>query len=336
MMSSAPRSNRVAERFLSGMSTAVAAGPRMDLSEYEKADETAQAIIDRVVFVTHHTPDTEPLGDDTRSLDEDMSHIGSGRAALINRARAWPKDRWVSWLENFSRSGSIDDLRKVVEKHPLFILIKNPKGKIERKTTGTEADFHRMQEMAASPEYSSVRGKVIEALPFQKNPALKLLERLERAQKQRYQEYDQLYKALRTPSPEMEIEASHGELLVKIQDHGICVGGMQAVPMGHSDEDVVNNLCADDLASLQAKYGVGDVWMVFHAVVHPFLRGQHLGSQMYDTLIKRIRQNGKPAYLVANRCYQYAGGDLTSPDAKRVWDSLRRRYPSAGFSLALV
>jgi hypothetical protein len=89
--------------------------------------------------------------------------------------------------------------------------------------------------------------------------------------------------------------------------------------------------CADDLAVLQRTHGHAPVIEVSSSTIrYALLRGKGLGRKLYDGLIADLRtQHPEGFYLVPNRC----GSGDTSPDADRVWASLRRTYPSRGLVL---
>lgn len=322
-----PSPYRVASRHLAA---------RLDLSKYDYAAVTAQDVLDTIGNLRGimTSDEYEVTPGRSRSFDEDMAKVQTPRASILNRAWLWSLDEFSRWLEGFAAVDRIDALRKVVEEQPLLILVSTPKGKVVSRQPGTQDDLERMQELSKDPGYSAVRGMVVTAEPLNKNPLVKKLRELEAIRDQRLRDYAHIYQSLRAQDAQVTVERStNTEVLVDVSAWNVTAGGMQATRMGRASDgkDVANASCLDDLKKLAAEHGEGDVWMVWHSVLHPFLRGRHLGSQMYDALLDEIGKKGKPAYLMANRCFTAAGGDLTTDDAKRVWGHLRSRYPSSGF-----
>jgi hypothetical protein len=86
--------------------------------------------------------------------------------------------------------------------------------------------------------------------------------------------------------------------------------------------------CADDLAVLQRTHGRAPVVEVSASTIrYALLRGRGRGRKLYDALIAHLLiQHPEGFYLVPNRC----GSGDTSPDADRVWASLRRSHPHYG------
>lgn len=87
-------------------------------------------------------------------------------------------------------------------------------------------------------------------------------------------------------------------------------------------------VCADDLDVLERTHGQAPVIEVASSTIrYAILRGKGLGRKLYDGLIAHLlTQHPEGFYLVPNRC----GSGDTSPDADRVWVSLRRAYPHHG------
>lgn len=97
---------------------------------------------------------------------------------------------------------------------------------------------------------------------------------------------------------------------------------------GYFDPTSLNNECAAAVAELKAKGKRGKkTFYVSLSTVNERHHGQGFGSKLYDLAIKELVKKHGPSYLVAGDC---EGSGSTSPKAKRVWDSLVKRYPSSG------
>jgi hypothetical protein len=159
------------------------------------------------------------------------------------------------------------------------------------------------------------------------------LQALTEAKKSRVQAWSALYKDLRTPSPKVHVDIAMSDVVhIHVTDHELVVGGLAAERQdGMSDSrKVVNGLCESDLHKLTSTYGHGEVWIVRWSYLPPTLRGQHIGTRLYEMLAQNIRH---PAYIVGNACLEQGGPEfplLTSADARRVWQSLSRKYPVSG------
>lgn len=319
------------------------AGKRFDLSPYQRADISAKEVVSLILnqsSITTRGPDgEEPLtSEHNKSINEDVAGINSTQASIVNRARAWPLEKFISWMESFTYAYQLDNLRKIVNSDQVLIFVKDKRGKIVLQQVLDPSKVTEWQEMTTSPDYSFLQGKTIEVQPLDKNPLYKLLKKLEQTQELRHKDYAQLYSSLREIHAVTKLHTNTSkEIVVQVVDQNVVMGGMQSTKIGHtSQKDVVNRNCDEDLSKLSSQYGEGDVWMVWHAVLHPYIKGKHFGVKMYQTLIDEIKSKGTPVYLVANRCYPYAGGDLTSDDAKKVWQSLARQYPSSGTTIVIV
>jgi predicted GNAT family acetyltransferase len=84
-------------------------------------------------------------------------------------------------------------------------------------------------------------------------------------------------------------------------------------------------LCADDLETMRASLPDVKVMIVTSAYLEEDLRGNGLGKKMYEVALAEAAKKG---YAVAPEYCWHAS--MTSPDAKRVWASLKRRYFSVG------
>lgn len=83
--------------------------------------------------------------------------------------------------------------------------------------------------------------------------------------------------------------------------------------------------CEKNLSALQEKV-FGDnpapVWYVVDVELNEEYRGKGLGLKMYELALKKA----KPMVLITDRCK----GMSTSEDAMRVWEKLKKKYPSLG------
>ena len=297
---------------------------------YAVAMVTTEDVLGRLRYTRMHPEADDEVTGMRMGGEEELS----GEHLLFARARSWSFDRWVEWLEHWAAAYKIETLRKDVEENPLVLIVRNPKGRVIDKRPTNERSFKETEEIQRNPR-AVWYGHTLEAVPRPPTDARKLTKLL-KLRDQRLRDYAALYADLRKPKVSFEVgRRSSDDLVILVRDHNLLVGGMQATEEGISSDrgEVVNRLCIDDLVALEAVHGPGPVWMVRHAVLHPSLRGQHLGSKLYDTLLDALRGHAK--YLVANRCFTHAGGDLTSDLAKKVWEGLRRRYTTSGFTLVV-
>lgn len=98
-------------------------------------------------------------------------------------------------------------------------------------------------------------------------------------------------------------------------------------------------VCATDLRSLGAEGKYPNVLRVGHAFMDDeAYKGKGIGRAMYEAMmvegfaVRETRIGGQPGpmFLVPDEC---GGAGNTSADAKRVWASLTRDYPSRGTSI---
>lgn len=98
-------------------------------------------------------------------------------------------------------------------------------------------------------------------------------------------------------------------------------------------------VCASDLRALGAEGRYPNVLRVGHAFVDDdAYKGKGIGRAMYEAMmaegfaVRQTRISGQPGpmFLIPDEC---GGAGNTSADAKRVWASLARDYPSQGTSI---
>ena len=98
-------------------------------------------------------------------------------------------------------------------------------------------------------------------------------------------------------------------------------------------------VCATDLRALGAEGNYPNVLVVGHAFMDDdAYKGKGIGRAMYEAMmvegfaVRETRVGGTkgPMFFIPDDC---GGGGSTSADAKRVWASLARDYPSQGTSI---
>jgi hypothetical protein len=98
-------------------------------------------------------------------------------------------------------------------------------------------------------------------------------------------------------------------------------------------------VCATDLRALGAEGNYPNVLVVGHAFIDDdAYKGKGIGRAMYEAMmvegfaVRETRVGGTkgPMFFIPDDC---GGGGSTSDDAKRVWASLVRDYPSQGTSI---
>lgn len=133
------------------------------------------------------------------------------------------------------------------------------------------------------------------------------------------------YQALReTGKLRPDIKSDTTSITVKIYEDGFRAGYAWASP-AHTNE---RPSCQGDVDALRlAGYRV---WILHHAFLAEGLQHRHLGLQMYEAVMAEGRRRWPLFALVPESC---AGVGMTSSDAKRVWESLRRRWPTLGAAI---
>ena len=132
-------------------------------------------------------------------------------------------------------------------------------------------------------------------------------------------------------APDLKVKWSGKTLQVlymgeKTEDDGWMTSTSYGVVGGVSLEPIATvKLCADDLEAMRVSLPGVKVMIVTSAALEEDLRGLGLGKRMYEVALTEAAKKG---YAVApEHCWH---ANMTSPDAKRVWESLKRRHFSVG------
>lgn len=126
-------------------------------------------------------------------------------------------------------------------------------------------------------------------------------------------------------------------------------GGLEngtLVPVWEGREPPVEDLkCSSDVLSLVDKFPqvVEKDWKnrpkarivsISNSAIEDEYKGKKIGTDMYLAFARAYwDETGKPFIFIPNGC---SGAGLTSDEAKRVWASLGRKYPSSGLCLAIL
>jgi len=101
--------------------------------------------------------------------------------------------------------------------------------------------------------------------------------------------------------------------------------------VGHIVIDTRHRL-QDCEADVEALKKTGHEAKVFYTVQNTAINAEHrnkgYGKALYEFAFRALSKKAKePFYVGAYACHMGSG---TSPDAKRVWQSLAKKYPSSG------
>lgn len=114
---------------------------------------------------------------------------------------------------------------------------------------------------------------------------------------------------------------------VKMRVGGEVVGHIQVMKGMHPPEKTLKG-CAADVEALRAKgHGTEQAWFVTNVNIEKEHRGTGLGKRLYQTAFDAIVKKGGSAMVGSHDCAMSGG---TSSDAKRVWVSMAKKYPSSG------
>ena len=129
------------------------------------------------------------------------------------------------------------------------------------------------------------------------------------------------------------------EIVIDVKMGDEQIGEIVAVIKDYEIQHIKNKKklspCADDIynllkqeQSLIKENGSITVVEITNSVLTEHMRRQGIGYEMYVKMAQEAfkENNRKPFFLVPNYC----SGETTSPEARRVWKSLARRYPSSG------
>lgn len=131
-----------------------------------------------------------------------------------------------------------------------------------------------------------------------------------------------------------QYEIRNGSVLIKILDPNLHFFDNNALKgVFHAKEYPVNQVskrCQKDIEDLSEIAGIQLRTFVMRAAwLSEDLRGQGVGRDLYNQVLDYVqRQKGA---LVPHRC---AAAGITSDDAQRVWDSMRKRLLSVGEAVA--
>ncbi len=127
---------------------------------------------------------------------------------------------------------------------------------------------------------------------------------------------------------------------VEVKDQDKVIGLARAYGDSISMMEVVHTYqCSDDLIDISYEYPQvmdGEDIRILEVNVVSLsedYHGKRIGSEIYQKLIegwsKRVR---KPFVIIPEKC---SVSGTTSDQAMRVWDSLKRKYPSSGLCVVI-
>lgn len=284
--------------------------------------------------------------------EEDALGVGSLEAAMYHRAQKGAEKEFIDWMESPAEQedlveqlqNMVDKIRRSLSEEPLMYRVVVD-GKTKDKGYTAEKNVPHLQVLLKDwnkhEKWADRWELVLKPRPDTRKQEAAIRERqltlqsLAEAQESRVRAWSALYKDLRTPSSKVHVHlATSAVVRITVVDHGLTVGGLSAERVGRSDSrQVVNSLCESDLHKLTSTYGHSEVWIVISSYLPPTLRGQHLGTLLYEMLTQNIPH---PAYIVGSACLEQGGYEsdgLTSVDARRVWQSLSRKYPVSGIAM---
>jgi hypothetical protein len=296
------------------------------------APQSVQEVMHKHLYQSF--PDTD------EDLNLDVHGEPTGMAALMNRARRWPLDKFTAHVERYADNYRIDELRKSLDAEPLEYRIV-VRGRVKAKGNTSERDLPQLREHLANYyKYEKWVGEMeIVTRPRPKSDYRKL-DALVAARAEREREWAKLYADLRTPQPVIvDRMVSSDTVSVVVEDHGVRVGGLYMSKEDHTS-DLEFTGCAEDIRKLVAQFGDGPVWTVPKSTLWPEYRGKGIGVNLYLRGVELLRSMGRrPAYLEAHHCLRDGRGNVfgtTSADALRVWKKLSSRFPSSGTVIAIV
>ena len=147
-----------------------------------------------------------------------------------------------------------------------------------------------------------------------------------------------------TIKPSTNYASEWATLGVELLEDGEYMGHCEASVETYTLEDLSHFVCGDDIEKLSKEYWFKDEMLytysayhddfVVHVVevvdsfLHPLLRGQKCGLQMYVQLAREAFNENKrlPLLFIPNYCNERS----TSNKALRVWKSFAKKYRSEG------
>ncbi len=139
---------------------------------------------------------------------------------------------------------------------------------------------------------------------------------------------------------DFSVKTSPTSAFVEVKDQDKVIGLARAYGDSISMMEVVHTYqCSDDLIDISYEYPQvmdGEDIRILEVNVVSLsedYHGKRIGSEIYQKLIegwsKRVR---KPFVIIPEKC-SVSGN--TSDQAMRVWDSLKRKYPSSGLCVVI-
>ncbi|NBQ99701.1 MAG: hypothetical protein EBT79_05035 [Actinobacteria bacterium] len=305
-------------------------------SRYLAAKHDPYAVRDAQHVLDTHLYTMRVNDDDDLNLD--VRREPSQVAALMKRARAWTLPEFVEYMEKWAFNDTIGELRRSLEAEPLEYRIV-VRGKTKGKGNTSERDLPRLREVIADQyKYEKWADELeIVTRPRPKSD-WKKLDALLAAKAERERAWGDLYADLRIPRPTLEEGMMTSRVIeIRVMDRGVHVGGIQLGKVDHTTAPTFVG-CEEDLRTLVAEYGDGDVWAVPKSTLWPEYRGKGTGMALYLRAVEILRSKGPlPVYLEAHHCLRNENGvfGLTSDDALRVWKKLALRFPSSGTVIAI-
>ena len=139
---------------------------------------------------------------------------------------------------------------------------------------------------------------------------------------------------------EFSVKTTPTSVFVEVKDQGNVIGLARAYGDSISMMEVVHTYhCSDDLIDISYEYPQvmeGEEIRILEVTVVSLSKdyhGKRIGSEIYQRLIegwsKRVR---KPFVIIPEKC-SISGS--TSDRAMRVWNSLKKQYPSSGYCVVI-
>ncbi len=141
------------------------------------------------------------------------------------------------------------------------------------------------------------------------------------------------FKAKQASSPEILVRENGRDLTIRIMGEVVTdegwmtstswgeVGGVniEFLPLAKA------KVCQADVAAMHKAVPLKGLYMVSGAFLPENMRGQGIGKMLYERALQEAAKRG--CALIPEHCWHKG---MTTPDAKRVWASLKRRFFSVG------